>query len=477
VALTNVPVAPLEPTRFEEVLSPEQAERLRRTIELARELLDGRVVWNLNSTARGGGVAELLQSLVGYARGAGIDARWAVIAGSPEFFTLTKRVHNRLHGSPGDGGALGEEEEAIYQDSLADNAHELAYLARPQDLFVLHDPQTAGLVAPLKERGASVVWRCHVGVDLAGDLAREAWRFLLPHLGAADRYVFSRENFVWEGLDRSRLTIIPPSIDAFSAKNQALSAGAVHAILRAAGIEDGPGDEAPAFVRRDGTPGRVDRKADLNGGSLLPAEAPVLVQISRWDRLKDHAGVLRSFVDEIAPRSDAHLILAGPSPAAVADDPEGLEVLREMLGAYGRLPDAMRDRVHLLSLPMEDSEENWAIVNALQRRADVIAQKSLAEGFGLTVAEAMWKATPVVAGRVGGICDQITDGVTGVLVDPRDLQAFGAAVVGLLEDPERAQRIGLSAREEVRELFLGPRHLIQYAELFATLLPAAEPSP
>ena len=193
---------------------------------------------------------------------------------------------------------------------------------------------------------------------------------------------------------------------------------------------------------------------------------PAVVQVSRWDRLKDPGGVLQAFAERIGPSTEAHLVLAGPSTAAVADDPEGPEVLAEVTSLTSRMPDALRERVHLFSLPMDDLEENAAIVNALQRRADVVVQKSVAEGFGLTVAEAMWKARPVVASAVGGIQDQIVDGESGVLVEPDDLDGFADAVAGLLEDPARAEWMGHNARERVRGAFLGARHLEQYVDLF-----------
>jgi trehalose synthase len=170
----------------------------------------------------------------------------------------------------------------------------------------------------------------------------------------------------------------------------------------------------------------------------------------------------------------AHLMLAGPAVAAVVDDPEGALVLDQTRAALERLPDGVRERCHLATLPMIDAEENAAIVNALQRHAAVVVQKSLAEGFGLTVAEAMWKARPVVASRVGGIQDQIEDGRSGVLLDdPADLEAFGAALTGLLRDPAGADRMGAEARERVREHYLNARHLIQYQAVFAELVRTA----
>jgi trehalose synthase len=467
--LKHVRVPPLAPERFNEVLSADQAAELGATITRARASLNGRAIWNVNSTMRGGGVAEMLGSLIAYSRGAGIDARWIVIRGEERFFALTKRLHNMLHGEPGDGGQLGEEEEHLYRGLCERRAIKLAELVRPEDIVLLHDPQTAGMVSHLKQTGATVIWRSHVGVDVANDLAREAWRFLLPFVEPADAYVFSREVFAWTGLEPSKISVIAPSIDAFSVKNQPMDDATVAAVLRCGGIEDGPCPKRPRFTRLDGTPARVDLRAEVIGGPI-PTDAPVLLQVSRWDRLKDHSGVLRAFSEHVAPRTDAHLLLAGPDVNAVADDPEGAKVLREVIAVRDECDRGTRERVHLVSLPMRDPEENAAFVNALQRRAMVVAQKSLREGFGLTVTEAMWKGKPVVAGRIGGIQDQIEDWVSGVLIDPADLRAFGDAVVDLFEHPGEAVAMGERAREQVRASFLGPRQLGQYVELFERLL-------
>jgi trehalose synthase len=452
------------------VLGPEQAGEFEETIARGRALMESRVIWNVNSTARGGGVAEMLASLLAYTRGAGLDARWVVIEGDPAFFHVTKRIHNMLHGSPGDGQGLGPEDEAVFRENAARNAGELGPLVRRGDVVLLHDPQTAGLIEPMRARGAHVVWRCHVGVDEPNGLAHEAWAFLRPHALPADAVVFSREAYVWDGLDEARVRVIPPSIDAFSAKNQDMDPDVVRSILRVAGLEPGDAAAQPVFGRRDGTPGRVDRRGELSGSQPLPPDAPAVVQVSRWDRLKDPLGILEAFCDAIAAATDAHLVLAGPSTAAVADDPEGLEVLAEVERRRGQCGSAVRGRIHLFSLPMDDVEENAAIVNALQRRADVVVQKSLAEGFGLTVSEAMWKARPVVASRVGGIQEQIADGETGVLVDPRDLSSFADGVATQIRNPGPAREMGVRAREQVREQFLGPNHLRHYVDLFEALL-------
>ncbi|MDQ3934829.1 MAG: glycosyltransferase [Actinomycetota bacterium] len=468
MALEHVEIPPLPIDRFRAILNEEQERRLDAALAEAERSLAGRVVWNVNSTARGGGVAEMLHSLIAYTRGAGVDARWVVIEGEPHFFEVTKRIHNRLHGSPGDGGPLGDEERATYERVTDGNAEELCGLVKEGDVVLLHDPQTAGLVERLKSAGAHVVWRAHIGLDLPNDLAREAWRFLLPYVTASDAYVFSRQAFVWEGLDEERLAIIPPSIDPFSAKNQDLDGAAVEAILAASGIVEGDSEHA-GFTRRDGTPGRVDRRAELVEDGPLPEGALLVTQVSRWDRLKDMDGVLEGFVGHVSDER-AHLLLVGPDVTAVADDPEGAEVLAEVRERWEGLDGGTRARVHLALLPMDDAEENAAMVNAIQRRSDVVVQKSVAEGFGLTVSEGMWKARPVVASRVGGIGDQIVDGESGVLVDPRDLEGFGSTVAGLLADRERAERIGRGARERVRDQFLGPRHLGQYVELFARVI-------
>jgi trehalose synthase len=215
----------------------------------------------------------------------------------------------------------------------------------------------------------------------------------------------------------------------------------------------------------------VASKAQLWQGGPLSDNDRYVLQVSRWDRLKDPLGVIRGFVNHIAPDTDAHLVYAGPAVEAVSDDPEGEEVLSEARDYFDRLEPEMQRRVHLAALPMGDLEENAAIVNALQRDAAVVVQKSLAEGFGLTVAEGMWKARPVVASRIGGIQDQIVDGVSGVLVDdPTDLAEYGDKVTALLNEPDRAAAIGRNAMERVREDFLGVRSLLQYFELITPLL-------
>jgi trehalose synthase len=468
----EVRISPMDPERFRSVLSPERFAAFQRAIEEGRELLAGRAVWNVNSTARGGGVVELLRPLIAYARGAGVDARWMVLEGGSAFFGVTKRIHNDLHGSPGDGGALDEAARRVYEDVLAANVEDFARRIRPGDVVILHDPQTAGLVTAMRAAGAAaVIWRCHVGIDTPNDLARGAWAFLVPYLRDADAYVFSRESFVWDGLDRERIVVIAPTIDVFSPKNLDLTDDTVRAVLEACGvIADGVMPVPPSFVRPDGTPGRVERRVRMVEDEPLHGDDPVVLQVSRWDALKDPVGVIRGF-EYVPEETGGHLVYAAPAVEAVADDPEGAQVVREAFAARDQAPASARRRIHLASLPLDDLDENAIIVNALQRHARVVVQKSLAEGFGLTVAEAMWKSRPVVASRVGGIQEQIVDGDTGILLDdPGDLAAYGGAVSGLLLDEAGAEEMGARARERVRDRFTSPRTLLDYLDLIRRLM-------
>jgi trehalose synthase len=308
------------------------------------------------------------------------------------------------------------------------------------------------------------------------DRSRAGWAFLEPYLEWIPRYVFSRITYVPPSCDHGKSVVIQPSIDPFSPKNQPMAPETVRAILAHTGLIEGPVPPGarPVFTRLDGTPGRVERRADLvTCGRLPDPDAPMVVQVSRWDPLKDMGGVIEGFARGVfvpGGSAPAQLVLAGPNVNAVTDDPEGQASFAAVLDAWRALPQSLRSRVHLASLPMADVSENAAIVNALQRHATVMVQKSLHEGFGLTVTEAMWKARPVVASAVGGIQDQIEDGESGLLLkDPRDLDGFAEALNRLLASPEEARRIGQCARERVRERFLGVRHLLEYARLIEDL--------
>ena len=463
-----IEVAPQPLERYRDLLGPEYPA-FERVAERAKEAFAGKAIWHVNSTHRGGGVAEMLGSLLPYVRGVGVDTRWVVLREKPEFFVVTKRLHNNLHGDPGDGGDLGEEEREVYEETLKESAHYLTRLLQPGDVVYLHDPQTAGLVPAVRDGGVKVVWRCHIGVDEPNELVRRAWDFLRPYVETADAYVFSRRQYFWDGLDEERLWVVPPSVDPFSPKNQEMAPETVEAILGEIGLGPSRPEAAPVFTRADGTPGRVERRADILQEEPLPPGAKMVAQVSRWDRLKDPLGVLECLAEHLDD-PEAHLVLAGPATGAVSDDPEGDGVFEAVAAAWRRLPEEARRRAHLVSLPMYDLDENGAMVNAIQRRSNVIVQKSIAEGFGMTVAEGMWKERAVVGSGVGGIKDQIVDGESGALVeDPGDLEGFGRVIGGLLDDPARAERLGKAARQRIREGFLGVHRLTQYVELVASL--------
>ncbi|WP_329251653.1 glycosyltransferase [Streptomyces sp. NBC_01478] len=422
-------------------------------------------VWHINTTAVGGGVADLLEKTVGLHNDSGLRARWLVLTGEAPFFAVTKRLHHRLHGTPDPFGELGPADRDLYEDTTLRQAHAVLDRVAPGDLCVLHDPQTLGLAPHLAAAGLHVVWRCHIGTDTPSEVVRDTWSFLDPYLQAPARCVFSAEGYAPPALTREegRVVILRPSIDPATRKNRPMTDMAVHQQLRTIGLE--AGDRRPARSP-------AARTARIVQDRPLPADAPLILQVSRWDPLKDMAGVLRAFTDHIAPaRPDTHLVLAGPEPSDIPDDPEGAQILGELHRAREPLDARVRGRVHLVTLSLRDAAANADSVNALQRRADVVVQKSLQEGFGLTVTEAMWKSRAIVASAVGGIPHQIRDGFEGTLVpDPHDLSAFGRAVLRLLSDPGLRARIGTAAHRRCTKDFLIYREFLEYCSLYVDVL-------
>ena len=287
----------------------------------------------------------------------GIENRWLVLDGEPEFFAITKRLHNRLHGDPGRRRAA-----RCRRARLATNASwprtspscSPGSIAR--DIVLLHDPQTAGMVDGLRAAGVRVVWRCHVGRDSSNEQTDEAWAFLRPYLERADAFVFSRAQYVPEWIDRDRVVVIPPSIDPFSAKNRELdpTTGRCASSRRWAGRRRSRPEGPVSFERRDGSVGRPSgtTRGLIADGSPPPRDARLIVQVSRWDRLKDMAGVLTGFVRMAADGpADAHLMLVGPDVSGVTDDPEGADVLTECRAHWRPCPESVRGRVHLVVDP------------------------------------------------------------------------------------------------------------------------------
>lgn len=387
------------------VAPPGTVEFLSRLGEKVR----GRTFRHINSTRQGGGVAEILMRLVPLMNDLGVRADWDVLEGNPEFFRVTKAFHN----------ALQSEEQVIteemYQAYLECNQQNAARLDLQADLVMIHDPQPAALVLR-REPDTAWVWRCHIDVSRP---QRRVWTFLRRYVEQFDAAIFSLPAFA------QRLPIpqflVYPSIDPLSDKNRDLPEAEVAGILY-----------------------RLE----------IPRDKPILLQVSRFDRFKDPVGVINAY-RLVKRRTDCRLVLAG---GGAIDDPEGKLVLAEVREAAGQDPD-----IHVLELPPDAHLE----INALQRAAAVVLQKSTREGFGLTVAEAMWKAKPVIGGAVGGITAQLLYDVTGYTVHSVEGAAY--RTLFLLHNPEAAIRIGRIAREHVRRHFLITRHLADYLMLLHEL--------
>ena len=315
-------------------------------------------------------------------------------------------------------------------------------------------------------------WRglAHAGAEGAGEAADYAWAFLDRYLEDVDLVVVSRPEYRPPYIEAERCAVLAPSIDADSPKNRVLDLDEAWSVARLSGIFAGePPFEAVPFLRHDG---RADAFRGLTddpvlAGGPVPLGARVITQVNRWDRLKGGLELVEAFAENIAVLpEDAHLLLVGPSP----DGPESQATLTQIVERCSVLPESVASRIHVAAVSMEDREVNATVVNAVQRVSSVVTQRSLIEAFGLTVAEAMWKKAPVVASAVGGIRDQIDDGVDGVLVDPADGLTWAEAVRDLLLFPERAQEMGLVAHESVRREFLSNRHLQDLLQILADLV-------
>jgi trehalose synthase len=371
------------------------------------EKLKGKVVQNINSTSVGGGVAEILSRMVPLLKELEVDARWDVIKGGAQFFEVTKKFHNALHGKTEN---IKEEDFDIFIETSQRNIDEIdAY----GDIVYVHDPQPIALVE--KKTDNRWIWRCHIDISNPNS---EVWNFLRAFVVKYDSAVFSSPSFSWKLPNRQFL--ISPSIDPLSDKNKDLPQDVIDAVLEKYGIT---------------------------------TNKPVITQISRFDRLKDPVGVISAY-QSVKRYVDCQLVMAG---GGAQDDPEGSKVLEEVRRKAKGDPD-----IHILLLPQDD-----ITVNALQRASTVIVQKSLKEGFGLTVAEALWKAKPVVASAVGGIPLQITHKYSGLLCHSIDGAAF--SIKQLLNSPKYAKKLGENGREHIKNNFLITRHLRDYILLFLSL--------
>jgi trehalose synthase len=414
--LERVPVLEKHVDDYLGIVGDDVVERIRT---LAAPLHGARVL-HVNATAYGGGVAELLATHVPLLRSLGIDADWQVMQGSDEFFAVTKAVHNALQGADIE---WTPQMQRTYLEKVLDNA---LLFDGHYDIVVIHDPQPAALLSFLRESlgpslaGTKWIWRCHI--DLT-DANPKVWEFFRPFVELHDASVWTMPEFVPASLEMDRIVHAPPCIDPLSVKNLDLAMPFCQELTRQYGID----------VHR-----------------------PIVCQVSRFDPWKDPVGVIDAFRVVRERVSDAQLLLAG---SMATDDPEGFHVWEETEEARGGDPD-----IYLLSnLHQVGSVQ----INAFQRIANVIVQKSLREGFGLTVSEGLWKGRPVVGGRAGGIKLQIRDGFDGYLVDSVDECA--ARIVDLLADPVGADALGVQGKEHVRDNFLSTRELEDWLELFGDL--------
>jgi trehalose synthase len=456
---------------------------LKLEAEAAAARLAGRTVWMVSSTARGGGVAEMLPTIVSLLRDLGIRVEWVVMGGEPEFFELTKRIHNLIHGAG--RPELDGSDRALYERVNRANADALREVLRPGDVLLMHDPQPLAMASHLRDVGMLTVWRCHIGLDTENAATRAAWSFLAPYLDACDAAVFSAPEYIPERL-AGRSTVVYPGIDPLSPKNRDLSLRQTIEVMCNGGLVPCPGPTV-------GAPFSGFAQRLLPGGGWAPASAedgiglltrPIVTQVSRWDRLKGYLPLLHAFValkraDTAAghPLHRRHLelvrlVLAGPDPVAIQDDPEALEVLDELRAAYRSLPPAIQEEIAILLLPMRSLEENALMVNALQRASTIVAQNSLREGFGLTIAEAMWKRVPILSNtRACGPRQQVRDGLDGRMVaDPEDHGELERALRDMLADPVRLERWGHSAQRRVHDHFLVFDQLRAWGRLLDSLV-------
>ena len=422
----------------------QQAEDLTpdmpRWVRKCTDLPESRLI-HVNSSARGGGVAELLACLVDQQRQDGVNAGWAVVSGGAEFFHLTKEIHTLLHGV-GEPAMLPVS-ESLYRSTLDPQGRWLAERVGPSDVVVLHDPQVLGLAPALSRAGVRVAWHCHIGSAPGADTPHRAvWDFLEPYLQFVDVVLVSHADFAPPRRTAENLRVVLPAIDPESPKNREQTSAETRSLLFGMGLLPGSAPGPGVLVEQD---------------MPLPGGAPTVLQVSRWDPLKGMEQVLASI--HSLP-DDAHVVLAGPQPHEILDAPEGLDVLERVRRDRYGLPDRLRSRVHLVTLSMADVELNALRVNALQRRADVIVQRSRQEGFGLTVTEAMLKGRAVVASDVGGLRSQIHHGTNGLLIPSGgddDGAVLAEAVSGLLVDARYRERLGAEAARSVARRFLVSR--------------------
>ena len=440
------------------------------------ESLKGRTIWMINSTAIGGGVAEMLPSQMRILRELGVSIEWLVIEAKKDaFFDLTKRIHNAIHGSG--NGVFTKDDRKVYEEVNRNNLAKALELINDGDIVVVHDPQPMPLAAMIKkEKNVSIIWRCHIGLEEDTEVTDAVWKFLEPYTSDYDHFVFSLPSYVPKSL-KNRTSIIPPAIDPLSHKNRELQLHKCIGILYQSGILD---DHKAILYHRyehlvrkvmpDGSFDVLDAGQDLD---LI--YRPIVTEISRWDRLKGFKELMEAFIKMKLdnrkygdPKSLEYkriemtlLVMGGPDPAFVSDDPEGKEVLQELTETYKKVDSSMQNDIAILLLPLDNPKQNALIVNALQRTSSIIVQNSIQEGFGLTATEAMWKRKPVLVSNAAGLKFQVVHNKTGQInPDPTDIESLSKTLAYMLNHPKERDKWG----------FNGQLRVIQNFTLFSQLL-------
>ena len=451
-------VAPL--TRLGTVVGAARVAHVRDALRSAARQLNGRRVWHVSANLSRGGVAEILNTVLPYLRSEGIPANRVSLPSSAEFRTLTKRLYYCLVGVAEPRVAENvTRQRALYEEICREGAARIVATAHRSDLIVVHDHQAAGLLPYLTDAGYTAIWRCHLNLRSDREVARRAWGFLAGYVEASYAIIVSTPSpLLSRSLARS-IYVLPPSLDPFAAKNRPLPDACVDCIVGRADVAQ-PLRAGGCRTCRGLIGGPV---AIVRENGPVPRESPLITQVSRWDKVKDIPGVIRTFVEHVDPAYGAHLALVGPH---TAQDPHGHEVFMDCFASWAALSPRLRGRIHLIRIPVGCQVEHALIVNAIQRRSAVVLQRSLSEGFGLTVTEAGWKAKPVVASAVGGIACQLEHGKSGLLIpDLADLHAMGEAINQVMADAEYAMTLGNNARDNVRSQFLVDTHLHNVARV------------
>ncbi len=470
-------------------------QELRQEAAIVRRQINGRSILMINSTAQGGGVAEMLPKLVGILQELGIETRWAVMASDdPAFFRLTKRLHNMIHGD-GNGHSLSADDRRLFEHAGEANLEALRSILFPRDLLVIHDPQPLALGALLKrQRNLPAVWRCHIGLDEQCPSTQAAWDFLKPFAQAFDHNVFSASEYI-PGYLEGRSSVIYPALDPLSYKNRYFRAERLTSVLVNAGLAKAaeptlfnPFPEQAQRLQPDGTFGPADMPDGI--GFLY---RPTITQVSRWDRLKGFQPLLDGFVhlkkkgfglnggksdpnDRRRRRIEIlRLIMVGPDPLSIQDDPEGCEVLNELCASYTRLEPEIQKDVVLLTLPMNSRRDNALMVNALQTASSIVVQNSIREGFGLTLTEAMWKGTPVVGTSACGLRQQIHDRVHGrIIYYPEDPGEIAQVLGDMLGADLELNLWSRNAQARVHQEFLIFNQIKKWLRLLKSFEPDAQ---